>query len=147
MTRQIHRRWFRFSTRSLLVLVLLLAVPMGWLGYQLNWIRQRSSVRHQISANQQLLFADGMDYRDGKLKLNTFYQLRDAPWSLRIFGESGIGVWILGMPNTGPEIERIRALYSEAAVQGRPRKPRAEGPSAQKVLRCAQDDANLRLRR
>jgi len=122
MKEQLNRRWFRFSLRTLLILMLLLALPLGWVGNQLNWIRDRLKVRRQISGNHQMLLADGMDYREGKLKFHTFYHLRLAPWSLRIFGESGVGLWILDMPNTGSEIERIRALYPEASVQGRPRK-------------------------
>jgi hypothetical protein len=35
------RRWFRFSLRTMFVLVTVVCV---WLGYQLNWIRQRREV-------------------------------------------------------------------------------------------------------
>ena len=44
MTTQPRRRWFRlaFGLRTLFVVVTLVAVPLGWLAYSMNWIRQRS---------------------------------------------------------------------------------------------------------
>lgn len=35
-----RRRW-TFSLRTLLVVVTLLAILLGWVGYSLNWIRER----------------------------------------------------------------------------------------------------------
>src|SRR5262249_13083052 len=35
------RRWFRFSLRTLFMVLLLISLPLGWLGFQLDWIRQR----------------------------------------------------------------------------------------------------------
>jgi hypothetical protein len=37
----IPRGWFAFRLRSLLTLVAVLSVALGWVGYSLNWIRQR----------------------------------------------------------------------------------------------------------
>ena len=36
-----RRRSFQFGMGTLLVLVTVLAVPLGFVAYQLNWIRQR----------------------------------------------------------------------------------------------------------
>ncbi len=36
-----RRRWFRFSLRTLFVVVTLVAVSSSWVVYQLNWIRGR----------------------------------------------------------------------------------------------------------
>jgi len=44
-TPPVRRRWFRFSLRTLLVVVLLLAVPLAWMGVQLKWIRDRHAFR------------------------------------------------------------------------------------------------------
>jgi hypothetical protein len=35
-----RRRWFRFSLRTLLVLVTVLSVPLGWIGWRLNHVRR-----------------------------------------------------------------------------------------------------------
>src|SRR5689334_14501422 len=61
----------QFRLRTLFVLVALFSVPMGWVAYQLNWIRQR----HE--------FFDSYQCR---------HQFYDGPtptvlWNLRIFGE------------------------------------------------------------
>jgi hypothetical protein len=34
-------RWFAFRLRTLLVVVSVLALPLAWVGYSLEWIRQR----------------------------------------------------------------------------------------------------------
>jgi hypothetical protein len=78
LTRRTGRRLLRwrphFSLRAMFISVLLLALPMGWVAYQLNWIRER----HEFIRK----------YEDGaraKLELRSFPIL--VPWSLRILGE------------------------------------------------------------
>ena len=71
-----RRRWFRlaFSLRTLLVVVTLIGC---WLGYQLNWIRQRHAL-----------------LKSNTVRLRHDYFLFDAPPApglLWIFGEQGTG--------------------------------------------------------
>jgi hypothetical protein len=68
------RRWFRFSLRTLFVLVTVIGVAAGWLANQLNWIRQR----HQT--------------RDWARQHGVEYYFEDTPqsWILRLFREEGI---------------------------------------------------------
>ena len=35
------RRWFAFRLRTLFVLVAVLSIPLAWVAYSLNWIRER----------------------------------------------------------------------------------------------------------
>ena len=42
------RRWFRFSLRTLFVLVLIFALPMAWLSWQLSIARYRLAMLKQI---------------------------------------------------------------------------------------------------
>ena len=39
-----HRRWFRFRLRTLLVMVTLLSVPLGWVGWELDQRRREKAV-------------------------------------------------------------------------------------------------------
>jgi len=61
----------QFSLRTLFVLVALASIPMCWVAYQLNWIRQR----HEFYENYQCR--------------HQFYDVPTptVPWNLRIFGE------------------------------------------------------------
>ena len=62
------RRWFRFSLRTLFVLVTIIGVGAGWVAHQLNWIRQRHEF---LNRHPQVYFeAD-----------------RKCPWPLKLFGE------------------------------------------------------------
>jgi hypothetical protein len=36
-----RRRWYQFSLRTMFVLVTVACVVLAWVGYSLNWIRQR----------------------------------------------------------------------------------------------------------
>lgn len=68
------RRWFRFGLRTMFVVVTVFAC---WLGYQLNWIRQR----HAFLARKDII-----------VQHSSAYYPYDAPTSLRVFGESGQAV-------------------------------------------------------
>ena len=63
----------RFSLRTLFVLVALLSIPLGWVAYQLNWIRQR----HQF-LETKVRTRFGVDLVEDK----------HLPWPLRLFGET-----------------------------------------------------------
>jgi hypothetical protein len=66
------RRWFRFSLRTLFVLVSIACITAGWAAYQLNWIRQR----HQFLKRPVGTYGfDGMIVD------------AECPWSLKLFGE------------------------------------------------------------
>ena len=98
------RRWFRFSLRTLFVVVTVCALPLGWSVYQLNWIRQR----HQFRSEQ---------VKKGNVS-GTLTMIVDAPLSLRVFGENGqkwVGVFA-DEEATESEMKRAAALFPEAKI-------------------------------
>ena len=42
------RRWFQFSLRSLMIVVMLLAVPLGYVGWQAKIVRERKAMARWI---------------------------------------------------------------------------------------------------
>ena len=42
------RRWFRFSLRTLFVVVTLAAIPLGWLTWQLHIVRERKAIHAEL---------------------------------------------------------------------------------------------------
>jgi hypothetical protein len=42
------RHWFAFRLRTLFVVVAVAAVPLAWVAYSLNWIKQRHHVFHWL---------------------------------------------------------------------------------------------------
>jgi hypothetical protein len=77
------RRWPRFRLRTLFMVATVVAI-IGWVGYNLNWIRQR----HQLVAEQLMLserYQAGwamVPYSPG--------QPPTAPGLLWLFGEAGL---------------------------------------------------------
>jgi hypothetical protein len=69
-----RRRWSRFSLRALFVVVTAVCI---WLGYHLNWIRQR----HACLAEQEAAAANSV---------NIPRTVGEAPLPLRLLGEGGI---------------------------------------------------------
>jgi len=63
------RRWFRFSLRTMFVVVTVFAV---WLGYQVNWIRERKKLRVEWEESGGWIVAG------------------QAPWQIRILGAGGV---------------------------------------------------------
>jgi hypothetical protein len=87
MTLVPKRRWPRFTLRTLFVVVTVFGV---WLGWQLNWIRQR----HVYLARRRELFIaqDKLEnYNVDEQSLSSYYgsASTSAPWPLRLLGEKG----------------------------------------------------------
>jgi hypothetical protein len=87
-----------FSLRTLFVVV---TVVGCWLGYSVNWIRQR----HAVS--------------ESAVNCGTFVipvKALSAPGLLWIFGERGVAELSLMLKRSDPEVNRIRRLFPEAVL-------------------------------
>ena len=84
------RRWPAYSLRTLFVVVTVFAC---WLGYQLNWIRERYSCvrQHEYLAYDRTFTENACD----------------APWPLRLFGERGIPLFHARYDDDLAEIQRL----------------------------------------
>jgi hypothetical protein len=95
------RSWFRFSLRTLFVLVTVLCV---WLGWHVKWINDR----HQAL----------IEFADWSKTPNVGEPLRNAPWSLRLLGEEPIQ-WMALEPDSGKkeaDRKRLQGLFPEAEI-------------------------------
>ena len=90
------RRWFRFSLRTGFIL---LTVLCAWVGYEVNWIRQR---REQFASKQVAEHVDSFDIR--------------APGLLWLFGETGHRFLIVKQGVSPSEREELKSLFSEAQL-------------------------------
>ena len=91
------RRWSRFSLRTMLVVVVVISIPLAWVGYSLNWIRQRHEVLNYRGVWQ-------MGNREPA-----------APMCLWVLGENGVGC--LTLPKNSPlSEEEVKRLFPETIV-------------------------------
>ena len=65
---QPRRRWFRFSLRTLFILVTVLSVPLGWVGWELNQVRKE---RHAIAWVEEM---------GGEVSLHSRYRASERSW-------------------------------------------------------------------
>ena len=93
------RRLFRFSLRTLFVLVTLLCIYLGW---AMNWQRQRQVFLK--SANVELV------------NESWFPGDPSAPWSLRLLNEPGIVNICYNCPDQ-EQLLRASKLFPEAKIQ------------------------------
>jgi hypothetical protein len=98
------RNRFRYSLRTLFVVVTVACLIGGWVAYQLNWIRQRHEFL--LSGNFSVTIR------------NFDEESKPVPWSLRLFGESRpFGDFFqVPYPEGNPELQRIRRLFPEMGV-------------------------------
>ena len=107
------RRWFRFSLRTMFVVVTLLAVAAAWIGYNLNWIRQR----HEMIDSGGVAAGDGPNHTVGTDPV--------APGLLQFFREGAYGYIIVFPDRTGgsltpaeqAKLNRVAQLFPEATVE------------------------------
>jgi hypothetical protein len=101
------RRWFRFSLRTMFLLMTVVCSVVGWVTYQLNWIRQRHD-----------LLREGMVIQNGLWWRSFEVDLEPPPWNLRLFGESTPAAgFYLSYPKGHPEDRRVRRLFPEMGVE------------------------------
>ena len=88
------RRWFRFSLRTMFVLVTVVCV---WLGYQLNWIRER----REVLSSGEVAVLHRLNSEGG------------APRSLWLFGERGYSILAC---SKNVDKEAIERLFPESTI-------------------------------
>src|SRR5260221_12187239 len=95
-----RRRW-SYSLRTLFAVVTLFAC---WLGYSLNWMRERQQVREWLASDERSWYAPSL--AGAPLEAS-------PPLSLRLFGEKG-------MVGIGMDVEQFAGPvpYSPAKLKG-----------------------------
>ena len=110
------RRRFAYSLRTLFVAVTVLGI---WLGYQLNWIRQRRDIisdpQVQYACCYETLKIEIVGNVKRPRKRRTYVA---APRPLSWFGEFGYAEIVLGKGTPAGELARVRSLFPEAQVMG-----------------------------
>ena len=112
---------YRFSLRTMLIVILLLSVALGWMGVQLKWIRDRNEARlwgvGKLLALYTMRVASSTAYSP-YFQPSSPHNYRAAPWSLRIFGEPG--VFSIDVPTSAADhelqVHRMQRLFPEASV-------------------------------
>jgi hypothetical protein len=102
------RRWFRFSLRTLFVLVTVLCV---WLGDQLNWIGQRHDAMEWLKCRGQVC-EKGIG-----LACGCTGKVPRAPFPLNLMGETGvlsITFFREDLQSDEPKAFRLSRLFPEA---------------------------------
>lgn len=94
------RRLFRFGLGTIFLVVTVVA---AWLGWEMNWIKQRHAV---LESKEVTISSVGIPWEG------------TPPSPLGWFGESGIGTGIvLPSKTTDDELNRVRRLFPETSVQ------------------------------
>jgi hypothetical protein len=115
MTEPHKRRWFRYSLRTLIVVVAAVGAVSGWVAYHFNWIWQRHDARERLDRVVFVVYSE-----DGPWN--------SPPWPLGWFGERGFGASRFRVPEdtSDTEIARVQKLFPETTVV---RLPPYSGPA------------------
>jgi hypothetical protein len=81
------QRWFRFSLRTLLIVVTVLAVPLGWVGWRLRQVRrEQATIAWVVEIGGRVYFPSGASGAAGGER--SWWVKNTAKW----FGERAWGV-------------------------------------------------------
>ncbi len=115
------RRWFQFHLRTLLIVVTLLAAPLGYVGWQAKIVRERHDLLKRlvgmgglsINAEQaERLSGSGLAAQEIAHRPAT-----QVPWIRRLLGDETIAFLVLPSRLNGPDVEEIIDAFPEAAVK------------------------------
>jgi hypothetical protein len=92
-----NRRYFQFSLRTLFALMTILCI---WLGYQLNWIRERHKALEELQQSRVV-----------------FDAYKPAPWSIRLI-ERGVPCIAVDpdVARDAQKVGRLKRLFPEATL-------------------------------
>jgi hypothetical protein len=103
-------RWFRFSLRTLFVVVVVLSMPLSWLGWNWQIVRER----------RDCITTAGVSHPNEDIwicELSARYE--PAPFPRNWLGDS-LQTWIVVNSELGPDVyARIKHAYPEAKVVSR----------------------------
>ena len=102
------RRWFQFSLRSLLLAVLVISLPLAWIGHKLNQLLRRNEA---VSLIRQ---SGGTDDYDGYGKHFLTEETPSLPWLERLVGSQVLAqpkdVDLAGTSVTDAELAKLANL-------------------------------------
>ncbi len=89
------RSRLKFSLRTLFVVLTIFCL---WIGYHLNWIRERHDAREFLREFGVIWLATGDE--------------APAPWRLRMLGEPGVSFFAVGFPgSSGTQFDRKQKIF------------------------------------
>jgi hypothetical protein len=113
MNEKPRRRWFRFTLRTMFLLVTLFSV---WLGWQTWLVRERSAMRKWLEENDGLV-SPTMQFSDPDIKPITFEKVNTLPFWRRWLGDQSIATVTFSVfPWPAEDIERAKRLFPEAKI-------------------------------
>ena len=107
-----RRRWFRFSLRTLFVVVTLLCL---WLGSQVKAVRERQAVRREFEAAGVKFFETGWVSMGSLRSPRPYGQYQDPPFSRRLLGDRGVRGIFFDRVATPADVEAL-SCFPEAAI-------------------------------
>lgn len=110
-----RRRWFRFSLRTMFVVVTVVAAGMSWLEYQRDIVEERrQTIKHISSVASSTTFV-----LFGCAESNWMAEVRsDIPWAWRLLGAQA--VWKITLDSddfSEADVERFSKLFPESCIE------------------------------
>jgi hypothetical protein len=110
------RRRFQFRLRTLMIVVTLLAIPCGYVGWQVKIVKQRNEMLSILTTNGGILWPEYTD--DGA---------QEMPWIRRLLGDHAVNIIFFPIEMEASTRAKIRAAFPGAAAgpipPGLPRLP------------------------
>lgn len=94
-----QRHRFRIGLRAMFVVVTVFGMLLGWIGYQLDWIRQRQAYLWETANAGKVQFTD-----------------RQPNLGLWLFGEEGVDWLVIGPFADNPDPAYAKSLFPEAEI-------------------------------
>jgi hypothetical protein len=109
-----RRRWLTHERTVLLMVALVAALGLGWLGSQAYWIAQRRAFLAEMEARDVAVMGSYVCVHDNPLCAPWPWAV--APWPLHWFGEAGNEDVYVPFPRSSPQVACAKRLFPESRV-------------------------------
>ena len=119
------RRWFQFSLRSLMIVVTLLAVPLGYVGWHVKTVRTRKAFQERLELQGGWVYvaSDSRRFAWHPAPIGSL----ELPWIRQHLGdEAAIVVYVPTGDEYNEDYAEASRLFPEASIERAGKQPRIE---------------------
>jgi hypothetical protein len=111
------RRRFQYRLRTLMIGVTLLAVPLGYVGWQAKIVRERKLLADEYRRSPNCYISTETNVENWPWRPMPHANPREVSWLRRLIGDEAIARIAFDRPISDAELFKLRDMFPEATIE------------------------------